>query len=86
MVVHLKKECIFAGIIKKQKKDMESVVIKPHSQSDVRFLLDFAKRIGVPAKVINTEEIEDARFVSLIEEGLKTDSVSRNEVMKALRQ
>ena len=65
---------------------MEAVVIKPRSKSDIRFLLDFAKRIGVPAKAINTEEMEDARFISLIEKGLKTESVSRNEVMKALGQ
>jgi hypothetical protein len=65
---------------------MEVVVLKPRSASDVRFLLDFAKRIGVSAKAIDTGEIEDARFVSLIEEGLKTESVSRSEVMNVLRQ
>jgi hypothetical protein len=63
---------------------MEAVVIKPRSKSDVLFLLDFAKRIGVSAKTINTEEIEDTSFISLIEKGLKTESVSRSEVMKAL--
>ena len=65
---------------------MDTVVIKPRTKSDVRFLLDFAKRIGVSAKAIDTKEIEDAHFVSLIEKGLKTESVSRSEVMKALRQ
>jgi len=64
---------------------MEAVVIKPHSKSDLRFLLDFAKRIGVSAKTIDAEEFEDIRFVSLIEKGLKTESVSRSEVMKVLR-
>ena len=65
---------------------MEAVVIKPRSKSDIRFLLDFAKRIGVSAKAINTEEMEDARFIALIEKGLETETVSRNEVMNALRQ
>ena len=65
---------------------METVVIRPRRKSDIHFLLDFAKRIGAPAKAIDTEEIEDVRFVSLIEEGLKTESVSRSEIMQALRQ
>jgi hypothetical protein len=63
---------------------MEAIVIKPRSESEIHFLLDFAKRIGVSAKSINTEEIGDARLVSLIEKGLKTPSVSRSEVMNAL--
>jgi hypothetical protein len=65
---------------------MEAVVIKPRSRSDIRFLLDFAKRIGVSAKAIDTEEIGDARLVSMIEKGLKTPSVNRSEVMDILRQ
>ena len=65
---------------------MEAVVIKPRSRSDVRFLLDFAKRMGVLAKTIDTKKIEDAKFVSMIEEGLRTESVSRSEVMKVLKQ
>ena len=64
---------------------METVVIKARTKSDIRFLLDFAKRIGASAKAINTEELGDACFVSLIEKGLKTESVSRSEVMKAIR-
>jgi len=65
---------------------MEAVVIKPRTKSEISFLLDFAKRIGASAKAIDTEEIADARMVALIEKGLKTPSVSRSEIMKALRQ
>ncbi|MCL2246151.1 MAG: hypothetical protein FWC10_03455 [Lentimicrobiaceae bacterium] len=64
---------------------MEAVVLKPRSKSDMLFLLDFAKRIGVSAKTIDTEKMEDAKFISLIEEGLKTETVTRSEVMNALR-
>lgn len=35
-------------------------------------------------KTIDTEELEDTHLVSLIEKGLKTKSVSRSEIMKAL--
>jgi len=65
---------------------METVIIKTRTKSDMRFLLDFAKRIGVSAKAVDTEELEDAHLVSLIENGLETESVSRSEVMKALKR
>jgi hypothetical protein len=65
---------------------METVVIKTHTKSDTRFWMNLAKRVGTSAKTIDTEEIEDIHLVSLIEKGLKTESVSRNEIMKALRQ
>jgi len=67
-------------------KKMETVVIKTRTKSDVPFLLDLAKRIGASAKAIDTEEIEDKYLLSLIEKGLKTESVSRNEIMKVLKK
>jgi molybdenum cofactor biosynthesis enzyme MoaA len=63
---------------------METVVIKVRNKSEIRFLLDFAQRIGTPAKMIDTEDMEDAHLVSLIEQGMQTECVGRNEVMKAL--
>lgn len=58
---------------------METVVIQAKNKSDVRFLMDFARRIGSFATIIDTEYLEDASLVSLIEKGLKTESVSRDE-------
>ncbi|MCL2727969.1 MAG: hypothetical protein FWD56_06265 [Bacteroidales bacterium] len=63
---------------------MEVVVIAPRTKSDLRFIMDFAKRIGVSAQTIDSEFLADARFVSLIDAGLQTQSVSRNEVVEAL--
>ena len=65
---------------------METVVIKTRTKSDVRFIMDLAKRIGASAKTIDTGEMTDTYLVSLIEKGLKTESVSRDEVMKALKR
>jgi len=64
---------------------MEAVVIKTSTKSDIRFLMDWAKRIGMPAKTVDTEKMADTHFVSLIEKGLKTKSISRDEVMSALK-
>ena len=65
---------------------METVVIKARTKSDVRFLIDFSRRIGADAKIIDTEELEDAHLALLIEKGLKTSSVNRDEVMDALKR
>ncbi len=59
-------------------------MINARTRADVKFLMDLAKRIGAPAKAVDTEEIQDVYMASLIEAGLKTENVSRNEVMKAL--
>jgi len=64
---------------------METVVIKSRTKSDTRFLLNFAKRIGASAKVFDIETLEDTHLISLIENGLKTESVTRNEIMMALQ-
>jgi hypothetical protein len=64
---------------------MKTIVIQTHTQSDMKLLIALAKRIGAPAMTINTEELENACLVSLIEEGLKTETVSKEEVMEALK-
>ncbi|MDR3309105.1 MAG: hypothetical protein LBS80_04045 [Tannerella sp.] len=63
---------------------MEAVIIKTRTKSDVKFLMNFAKRIGVQATFINTEDVIDSQLVSLIEQGLVSETVDRDEVMKAL--
>lgn len=61
---------------------MEAVVIQTRGKSDVRFLRDFAKRMGVKAKTIDTEKAKDKYLVSLIEKGLETENVSKQDIYK----
>lgn len=63
---------------------MEAIVIEVKSNSDAKFWLNLAKKTGTRAKSINTEDIEDSKLASLIERGMKTDSVSRKSVMESL--
>ena len=46
--------------------------------------MDFAQRIGIWATTVNTEHLEDTYLVSLIEKCLKTEDVSREEIMNVL--
>ncbi len=59
-------------------------MINARTKADVKWLMGLARRINAPAKTVDTETIRDAYLASLIEAGLKTESVERDEVMKAL--
>jgi hypothetical protein len=65
---------------------MEAVIIEVKSDSDIRFWLDLAKKTGTRAKSIDTQDIEDSKLASLIENGMKTKTVSRAKIMESLGQ
>jgi hypothetical protein len=63
---------------------MEAIVLQTKNKAEVKFWLELAKKTGTRAKAIDTKEMEDAALASLIEKGMKTGNVSRENVMKAL--
>jgi len=63
---------------------MDAIVIEAKNKKDVKFWLDLAKKIGTRAKSVDMEDIEDTYMALLIDRGMKTDNVSREEIMKAL--
>jgi hypothetical protein len=63
---------------------METVLINVEKKSDIAFLINLAKKLGMSAKPLTRTEVEDWKFAQKIESGMKTPSVSRSEVMKAL--
>ncbi len=63
---------------------METVLINVEKKSDIAFLVSLAKKLGMSAKPLTRAEVEDWKLAQKIEAGMKTPSVSRNEVMKAL--
>lgn len=65
---------------------MEAVIIEIKSKAESKFWLELAKKTGVKAKSINTDEIEDANLAELIDKGMKTKSVTRESVMEILNQ
>jgi len=65
---------------------MEAIVIEIKNKADEKFWLDLAKKTGVQARTINTDELEDSRLATLIERGMKTKTVSRESVMKSLEK
>ncbi len=63
---------------------METVLISIEKKSDLAFLISLAKKLGMSAKPLTHEQVEDWKFAQKIETGMKTPTVSRSEVMKAL--
>ena len=63
---------------------MTAVLISPKKKSDVDFLMDFAKRMSFQVKQVDIKRINDLGFISKIDSGLKTENVSREEVIDAL--
>jgi hypothetical protein len=65
---------------------METVLINVEKKSDLAFLLSLAKKLGMSAKSLTQSEVEDWKFAQKIEAGMKTPTVSRRDVMKALNK
>jgi hypothetical protein len=63
---------------------METILISGAKKSDLAVLLDLAKRLGLSTKSLSRAEVEDWKLAQKIEEGMKTASVSRSAIMKAL--
>ena len=63
---------------------MTAVLISPKKKSDIDFLMDFAKRMSFQAKQVDIKHIDDLDFISKIDDGLKTENVSREEVIDVL--
>lgn len=63
---------------------METVLINVEKKSDIAFLVNLAKKLGMSAKPLTHLEVEDWKLAQNIDAGMKTKSVSRKEVLKAL--
>ncbi|HEX5111456.1 MAG TPA: hypothetical protein VFV79_01305 [Saprospiraceae bacterium] len=64
---------------------MKALVIKSTSQAELKFLSDLLKKLGVSARVMDIEEIEDYGMSLLMKDVDRSKKVSRDTVMKKLR-
>ena len=63
---------------------METVLINVEKKSDIAFLVNLAKKLGMSAKPLTHGEVEDWKLAQKIDAGMKSQTVGRSEVMKAL--
>jgi hypothetical protein len=63
---------------------MVTIVIQPNNEADVKFWLELAQKTGTKAKAVSLQEAEDLALALLIEQGVESEDVDRESVMKAL--
>ena len=63
---------------------METVVINAKTKSEATLLLSLAKKMGLTGKTLTRAQVEDWEFAEKIEKGMKSESVGRSDIMKAL--
>ena len=64
---------------------MKALLIKSNSQAELKFLSDLFKKLGVSARVMDIEEIEDYGMSLLMKDVDRSKKVSRDTVMKKLK-
>lgn len=63
---------------------METLVINGEDSADMKLLLTLAQKLGLSVKKLTGSEAEDWNLAQQIKEGMKSENVSRADVMKAL--
>ncbi len=69
----------------RKRNSMESILITPTNKSDVQFLSQVLERLGIPAKILSKEEIEDAGLSLIMKSVDRSKKVNRTEIMKKLK-
>jgi hypothetical protein len=64
---------------------MKAIVIKPKNTSEVKFLSELLKKLGISANAIDIEELEDQGLLFLMKKADRSKKVSREDVMKKLK-
>jgi len=65
---------------------MSTILIKSSNKNEENFILNLAKILKAPVKVLNEDEELDALLISSIEKGMKSGKASKSEVKKLLEK
>jgi hypothetical protein len=63
---------------------MTTAILESSSKSDLKLIVEIAKKMGIRSRLLSNEELSDFIIAEKIENGMKTPSVNRDEIMKAL--
>lgn len=65
-------------------RDMKSMVIKPKSQTEFKFINDLLKRLGIGFSIMTEEEIEDFGLSKMLLSAEKNKKTSNRTIHKKL--
>jgi reverse gyrase len=63
---------------------MKALVIKPKNPSELKFLEDLLKKLGINSSSLSLEELEDVGMSKLLRQVDRSKKSSRKEIMKKL--
>ena len=64
---------------------MESAIISGSSKKDIQLLITLAEKMGIKAKFLSKEEIEDFGMAKAIKEGKTGEFVDTDEFLNSLK-
>jgi 7-cyano-7-deazaguanine synthase in queuosine biosynthesis len=63
---------------------MKALLVKSKSETEMKFISDLLKKLGVSTRVLDVEEIEDFGMAALMKDVDRNKKVSRETVMRKL--
>ena len=63
---------------------METIGLSGESKSDMKLLLEMARKLGVRGRKLSNPEIEDVGLIKAINEGASGDHIDANKYLKKL--
>ena len=64
---------------------MKALVVKAKNQSEMKFVSELLKKLGIQSTIMDLEEVEDQAMSILMKEADRTKKVSRETIMKKLK-
>lgn len=65
---------------------MKTLVIKAENNHNANLIASFAKALKMDVKQLTEKELDDYHFAKLIDEGMKSSSISEEEVFNYFRK
>ena len=65
---------------------MTSLIITPKNSSDLKLIETLLSKLGIASRSLTSEQTEDAGLALLMKEADRTKKISREAVMKKLKQ
>jgi len=63
---------------------MQTAILKSESASDLKLLLELAKKLGIKSKILSLNEIEEIGLAHAIKTGQTGEYIDTNEFIKKL--
>ena len=63
---------------------MNAILLEGQSTSNMKLLISLAHSLGMKTQKLPTQQLEDHLLASQIEAGMKTATVDKQEILKAL--